>query len=78
MEGVKRDKTRVSGQSGSHKKRICICVCVCVGARARVCMPSVLTRLLESDKKSDWTRLVYGNRAGRKKREHGGEKDGNK
>lgn len=33
-------------------------LCVCVGG------PSVLTRLLESDKKSDWTRLEYEFRAG--------------
>lgn len=63
-----------------HIRREYASVCVCARARTCVCVcvPSVLTRLLESDKKSDWTRLVYGNRAGRKKREHGGEKDGNK
>lgn len=49
---------------------LCVCVCVCV------CAPSVLTRLLESDKKTDWTRLEYEYRAGEKgERERGGEKE---
>ena len=44
-----------------------VCVCVCVN----VCVPgpSVLTRLLESDMKSDWTRLENEYRAGERKRE---------
>ena len=43
--------------------RGCVCVCVCV------CVPSVLTRLLESDKKSDRTGLEYEYRAGERERE---------
>lgn len=58
LNAVKRDATRVLGQSGSKEK--CVCVFVCV--------PSVLTRLLESDKKTDWTRLKYEYRPGERER----------
>lgn len=70
IDAVKCDATRVLGQSGSREKRahMCVVVCVCVRLCVCVCVPSVLTRLLESDKKADWTRLKYEYRAGERER----------
>lgn len=46
------------GGNVSHRQNVLGCVCLCE--------PSVLTRLLDSDKKSDWTRLENEYRAGEK------------
>lgn len=52
----------VIGRANVH-----LSACICV------CGPSVLTRLLESDKKSDWTRLKYEYRAGERERDGEGK-----
>lgn len=49
----------VKGKACAH---VCGFVCVCE------CVPSVPARLLESDKKADWTRLKYEYRAGERER----------